>query len=131
MKSRLDISVELTDEEKESLKAEAKRQLQVELKKKLKAAYLEELLREHRIQDDPDSNTYESVLIDVAGHADGIRLDGKFYQHGTSFKFNAHQARTVREIMARTWEHEHTIGGANRDVYRAPQNRMVTPHGVF
>jgi hypothetical protein len=124
--------IELTDEEKAEIEAEAKRQITSDLRKRLKKAYLEEILDAHKKEQDPDSNIYEDLLIDLPGHADRIVLDGTVFFHGLSYSMNAHQARTVRDIMWNAWKHEAEIGKANDKFYRQPtpaqKNIVISPH---
>ena len=55
----------------------------------------------------------ESVTINVAPHADRITLDGVIYLANRSYEMPKAKADTVRDICARTWQHEQQTGGAN------------------
>lgn len=55
----------------------------------------------------------ESVLINVAPHADRITLDGVIYLANRSYDVPAAVATTIRDIVAQTWKHEAQTGGAN------------------
>lgn len=122
--------ISLSDEEKREIEAEVRRQIAIDLKRELKQQYMKDLMYEHKKKADPDGRTYEDLLIDLPGHAPNITLDGKTYFHGGIYKFSIHQVRTVKDIMARAWEHENEIGGANRNSYRKPTNKVLSPTGV-
>lgn len=72
-----------------------------------------------------------TLVIDVAGYADGVTIDGRKYFHGHQYTLPQSEADSVLEIMQRTWEHEDAVGGANRDQYRRPQPLIAgqTAHG--
>lgn len=55
----------------------------------------------------------ESVLINVAPYADRIVIDGVQYLARHTYEVPVAKARAMRDIMARTWQHEAQTGGAN------------------
>lgn len=55
----------------------------------------------------------ESVVINVAPHADRITLDGVIYLANRTYDMPKAKADTVRDICAQTWKHEQQTGGAN------------------
>lgn len=55
----------------------------------------------------------ENVTINVAPHSDRITLDGVHYLANQSYDMPKAKADTVRDICARTWQHEQQTGGAN------------------
>ena len=68
-----------------------------------------------------------SVTIDVAPYTDRIFLDGKWYMQGRTYQFGQRVADTVREIMARTWEHQAEIDGKNSNMYRRESPITLSP----
>lgn len=54
-----------------------------------------------------------------------IRLNGQQYVHGTTYEFTTDVLRSVKEIVARTWDHENNINGANENAYKVAQDRVL------
>jgi hypothetical protein len=115
----------LTDKEKEAIWRKAEAKIMAEQKEKASAALqveYEAMLRKNLI---PEEQT-EPMLIDLAGHADRITLDGTVYLHGHTYYFTERQRAVVADIMAQTWRHEHDIKNANSDFYRSPRNMAIS-----
>ncbi len=73
-----------------------------------------------------DEAVYD-VTIDVAPYTDRIFLDGKWYMQGRTYKFGQRVADSVREIMARTWEHQAEIDGKDTNMYRRGNPIALSP----
>jgi hypothetical protein len=87
--------------------------------------YKEKVKQRKRIKaglDEPQ----EEVVINVAGHSDKIRLDGKIFWQGHSYTLPASVAASIRDIMQCTWNHEWSCGGANMNEYRKPLESRVS-----
>jgi hypothetical protein len=54
-----------------------------------------------------------------------IKINGTPYYHGQTYKFDTDLLRSIKEIVARTWDHENNIMGANENMYRREQNRIL------
>lgn len=54
-----------------------------------------------------------------------IKINGFPYYHGQTYKFDTDTLRSIKEIVARTWDHENNIMGANENMYRREQNRVL------
>lgn len=117
---------ELTEEEKEAIWAEAQAEVAEELRAKAAEALKAEYAKRIRQSLIPDEKL-EPILIDLAGHADRIRLDSVEYFHGSTYYMPLAMRQTVNEIMANTWKHEREIGGANSNMYRQPLERTLRP----
>lgn len=102
-----------------------------------KKAELEKIALEGAIADEERAfqvaEDYEFVLIDLAPFvaneklkASCITLDGTIYSQGQTYEVPYSVARTLEDVMARTWEHENEIHGLRRkqDTYRRP----LLPH---
>lgn len=63
--------------------------------------------------EEPVECELESVLINVAPHADRIILDGVHYLANRTYEVPLATAATMRDIISQTWKHEHQTGGAN------------------
>lgn len=120
---------ELTSVEKQALYDEALKAIHDELKEKESARLLEEYKKDVRRKLVP-SEALEPILVDLAGHANKIVIDGTQYFHGVTYHFTRSQAETIREIIWRTWRHEHEIGGANGNAYRRPRNLTLGPENA-
>lgn len=125
----VDLSL-LSAEEQIELKKIAEGEVLEERKRKARDAYIEAMKLEALRTIDPEEELFP-FTIDVAGHADRIMLDGRIYLHGQTYEFTKKELDTIRDICARTWDHEEEIGGSNRDYYRRPRHTRVGPNGVF
>lgn len=54
-----------------------------------------------------------------------VKINGTPYYHGSTYEFDTDLLRSVKEIVARTWEHESNIMGANENVYKVAQDRIL------
>lgn len=54
-----------------------------------------------------------------------IKINGKPYLHGETYKFDVHTLRAVKEIIARTWVHENDIHGHDANPYKRRQNAVL------
>jgi len=109
----------ISDDQKKLLREKARKMVS---DKRLEAAeddFLKEAMRQEELADKPDEQL-EYIMLDLAGHSEYIMLDGVRYFHGTTYEVTRSVGATMREIIARGWQHEQEIGGANRDLYRRP-----------
>lgn len=84
-------------------------------------AYLDASIKEAELVDKP-LEQIEYIMLDLAGHSERLMIDGVFYYHGNMYEVPASRAALMREMVARGWDHELEVGGANRDQYRKPRN---------
>lgn len=119
---RLDADPLLTDAEREQIKAKAREHVHKKRKDKAEADYLAKMIREEEIANNP-LEQLERVTIELAPYvasaklkASCITLDGRMYFHGVTYSVPYSVARTLEDIMARTWEHENEIRGRPRRV---------------
>ena len=61
----------------------------------------------------PDRPGYSFITINLAPHANEIRVDNRIYVHGFTYEIKDEQVPSFNEIMYRTWQHERSTGGAN------------------
>lgn len=54
-----------------------------------------------------------------------IKINGMPYYHGQTYKFGTDLLRSIKEIVSRTWEHEASVNGANENVFKTAQNRIL------
>lgn len=105
---------EATEDHKEELKARVKSALKASKRQALKkASGQEEQMRD--------------IMLDLAPHSDRIVIDGTVYFHGQAYTVTDSVYRTLTEIVARGWEHEHEVGNANQKAYRAPRHAVIGP----
>lgn len=134
---RLDADTTLTDEEREQIREKAREHVAKKRKDKAEAEYLAQAIREEEISHNP-LEQYEDVTIDIAPYvasaqlkASCITLDGRMYFHGVTYSVPYSVARTLEDIMARTWEHENEIHGRRRrqdmDGIHKPSLVKLTP----
>lgn len=116
----------LSDEEKKELRVAAKKRIGEERKAAAQDAYLEQVLDEERRAGIPNEEE-RYITLDMAGHSDRIMLDGVVYFHGQTYLVRKSTYDVMAETVARGWDHEDEIGGANRDQYRRPRNTVLRP----
>lgn len=117
----------LTEAERAELKKIAGDEVVEERKKKARNAYIEAMKVEALREQDPEEELFP-YQIDLAGHADRIMIDGRVFLHGQTYDFTKKELDTIRDIVARTWDHEEEIGGSNRDFYRRPRQTRIGPN---
>ena len=72
----------------------------------------------------------QSLLIDIPpSGGTHIELNGVHYYHGTTYEFDIHTIRTVKDIMHRGWKHESDINGSNENFYRRPLEQRIGVRG--
>ena len=120
---------DLSEEEKEIITKQARAKVAEQLKEAKRKQFLNSEIARLKRKSKPGQEEVRCT-VDLPGHSDRIVLDGTHYFHGVTYNFTRDQYNTVRDICARAWEHEHEIGGANRDVYRAPMNAIITPNAM-
>lgn len=76
-----------------------------------------------RTEDGKDLWWYRIDLAPCGGI--DIRINGQQFVHGTTYEFDTDLLRSVKEIVARTWDHENNIMGANENVYKVAQDKLL------
>lgn len=108
---------DLTDEDRRSLDAEARREVAVELKAKkmeeYKAAAKKELKRQHLATANvsEEGEELEDIRIELAKYTLYIMLDGRVYYNGYTYKFGRKQAAVVKDQIYRSWLHDAEVHG--------------------
>jgi hypothetical protein len=115
----------ISDEQKKALRAKALEHVTKKRVEKAEDEYFQQAIHEAELVDKPEEQL-EYILLDMAGHAPYIMLDGVQFFHGQTYEVTRSVANTMREIVARGWKHEDEIGGANRDLYRRPRNTTMS-----
>lgn len=123
----------LSDEEKASIRAKAKEQVQAELKKKAEAAEIEAALAEERrhvggaAANDDDLVTVSLNLAPTGGKLGTFLLiDGVRYDHGRIVTVPRRVAKVMDEMMARGWRHQDEVDGKHdENAYRREQLRSI------
>jgi hypothetical protein len=108
-----------TEAELFELKAEADKKILEDRKKAARIAALAEFEKEAKAEVDPAEEIVDYV-IDLAGYADKVMIDGVVYWHGKLYKLPRKKYESIREIVQASWRHERAIGGANANAYRQP-----------
>ncbi|MGQ7939132.1 hypothetical protein [Paraburkholderia sp. D1E] len=54
-----------------------------------------------------------------------IKINGFPYYHGQTYKLTTDLLRSIKEIVARTWDHENNIMGANENLFRRAQEKVL------
>lgn len=118
----------LDDETKAALRAKAKLAVAQEQQEKTADALYQQFLEEERRALDPQEEI-KYITLDMAGHSDRIMLDAVVYFHGITYAVPKSKYDTLRDIVARGWEHESEIGFANRNrnFSPRPQNIQISP----
>ena len=128
-------NIELTDEEKLLIAAEAAAEVAQDLKaekiKEYKAAEKQKLKKQTLFQygKDEEGEDTEYVLVMLASHMPCIMLDGKKYYSGRGYRLGVKTAAVIKEQMFRGDLHEHEISGKNTKAFygHRPQGVVLNP----
>jgi len=120
----------LTAEDVAELEKAAHDAVTEERKADARQAFLKEAMEKARQDLIPGAELLD-IQIDLPGHSDRITIDQVSYMHGGTYKVPKVKYDTLVDIMARAWQHENEIGGANSNAYRKPRGVMLRPdtHG--
>lgn len=102
----------LTPAEIQAARQEAQKRLSADAKKKAKDDIIAGELRRHRLKTGDgylDEDLF--VQIDLPPYADRIVVDGETFFNGHMYKRARHIVNSLRETMARAWDHEADIKG--------------------
>lgn len=119
--------IELSEQEKSSLEAEATKEVAKELKDKKKKEFKDSLKAElkkktlFKAGQSEEGEDLVEIAIDLAPHAPNIKLDGKVYYHGVKYKFTPKTASVINEICHRTWLHEAEVHGLDSNAFHGRQ----------
>lgn len=116
----------LSQEERDAIGKRATAAAAKELKQRQEDEFYKASLQAAREANDPDE-ALESFTLDLAGHSDRITLDGTVYFHGRTYEVSMRLKQTLKDIVARTWEHEDEVGGVNRDQHRPVRSVALSP----
>ncbi len=114
----------LTEEERAEIEDTIIAEIEEEERERLRAAYKVEAKEKFR-REKGLAEEQVTLTIDVAGHAQDIKLDGRPFYHGHTYTVPRSIADTLFDIMGRTWDHEESVGGANQNEYRKPRNTRM------
>lgn len=128
----------LSEEDREQIRAKAKEHVAKKRRDKAEAELLAQAIIEEEREYVPEDQL-EDVYIELAPfvavarfNAAFIALDGVRFFHGMSYRVSRKVGDTLRDIMARGWEHEREIHGERRaaDVNRRPLLGQLSPHNA-
>ncbi len=119
----------LTSEEQDLILARAKEEVRKERADAASKNFLEKALLAEREKGGlaPKPEELVHILIDLPGFSDALRINNQQFFHGVTYTVPASKARDMASMMARAWEHENDVGGANRNEYRKPANQTIRP----
>jgi len=122
--------ITLSQAEMAAIRSQAAEQVRAEERKALMdtalKAEIEKLRREMGLEPAGPGDMVD-FFVDVAGCADRITLDGTMYMHGQRVHLPRRVYDTMREIMARTHDHEEQCNNPYRKFYQrlpGPENTM-------
>lgn len=119
----------LSEEEQKAILAKAREEVQRERADAATKSFLEKALQAERKKNNvgPQDEEMVQLLIDLPGFSNGLNVNNQMYFHGHVYTVPVSKARDMASMMARAWEHENEVGGANRDQYRKPSNQVLRP----
>lgn len=85
-----------------------------EMKLRIRSEVLAELLAEQKGKKDAPAKEYVDFRVDLPIQASSIRIDGREFFHGLTYKVDANQAKSMAEIQGRAWAHENEVRGARK-----------------
>lgn len=102
-----------------------------ELKAKQEEELYEATLEAARRAGDPNETLY-LVVLNLAPHAQQIMVDHRVYFHGQTVQVPYGLKCVLKDMIARTWEHEEEVGGVNRDRFRPSRGLSIhMPSGAI
>ena len=110
----------LTEEEREEILRDIEDEIHAEEVKGARASFAEKARSAIRVQKGLEEEQV-TILVDLPGHSERIRIDNRYYYHGFTYTCPFSVADTLMHIMDRAWRHEEETGGANKDAYRKPR----------
>lgn len=96
---------ELTEEERDAIRARARTKVAEEVKKRKETAYFQLMLVEERQRIDP-SETLEPIFLELAPNTEYIMLDGTQFFHGQLYHVTAKVWSVLAEQINRGWAHD-------------------------
>jgi hypothetical protein len=113
----------ISAERRAQIAAEAKKKVLEERRKEAEKLLLAAEMKKFEAEGKPEEEE-RSLLVNLPGHAMDVKLDGKAYEHGQTYVVKKRVYDSLKDIIARAWEHEDEIGQANNDLYR---RRAMSP----
>jgi hypothetical protein len=127
---RRKVEEEIARELRERRMAEREAEIQAETDRALQQARIDAGLVDISHKDD-----LITFVVDVAPFSDGIIIDGVRHAHGYEVTKPRHVYDSMRETMARSWDHEENAGYPNKKLMRprGPTNTHNTtfPHAYM
>lgn len=128
----------LSLDEMREIEAQARKEVQVELKARLKSDFLAkskaDIKKKVLFQEGHGdvSQKAERITIDLPKFSDRITLDGVIYFHGGTYGFTPPKAAVINEVMGRQWLHHAEINGLDMNDYtgRKPNNSVLTQRNL-
>ena len=120
----------LSKEDREELKAQARKSVLEELTQEARDDYFKKALAEARRENTPADQILD-IFIDVAPFVPYIAIDGVQYFHGYTYQVPRNRAAVLYEQMQRSWLHQDEIDGRSRfNPYRRAQNTVLGPRNA-
>jgi len=116
----------LSESERQALLAEVEDEIHEEEVNKAKELFKAKARSAIRIQKGLEEEQI-TLLVDLPGHAEYIRLDNRRYYHAHTYTVPFSIADSLMSTMDRAWRHEEETGGANKDAYRKPRLTGLSP----
>jgi hypothetical protein len=128
LESRIDADDLLSLEERAEIKAQAREEVAKRRKDKAIKTLLDREIRLAEVEHDPDEQLVD-ILIDLPAFSAYVRLDNVVYFHGILYEVRPVVAATMRDVMARAWEHQNEIDGRKRigDLTRRMADQRISP----
>ncbi len=119
----------LSQEDQDAIVAKARETLDKETRDEAEKRFLEKALQEERRARNinPRNEPLVDIHIDLPGFAHALVVNNTHYLHGQTYRVTTSQAADMQSMMARAWEHEEDVGGANRNEYRKPKHSVIRP----
>lgn len=81
-----------------------------------------------RRQAEPDiqAPVITEIRVDLPPQAGDMRIDGRVFQHGGTYRVTEAQAATMREIMFRAWSHYREVRGEKMPLEALRRQNPIT-----
>lgn len=132
------VAVELTEEEKLSIEAEARKEVAAELKADKKKAFKDAAKRRLKVQSsfrdgkNESGDVVETITLDLAPAQHFICMDGTRYYHGQKYTLPLAKVQAINDMAFRGWKEESARLGEDMAAFygRRKMNLALGPRGL-
>lgn len=132
------LAVELTEQEKIEIEAEAREEIAAELRADKKKAFKDAAKRRLKVQSsfrdgkNESGETTSTITLDLAPAQHFICMDGTRYYHGQTYTLPLAKVQAINDMAFRGWKEESARLGEDMNAFygRRKLNSVLGPQGL-